>query len=148
MHQLTTVEQVHDDGSYLFTAEDRYGDPEEVVVVPCADGVEAWRNRCTHEDQRFDTGRGVPMRDGEIICPRHGSLFDACDGTVTTVKRPGPNSRGSTWPSATGRSFSSTTTTSSCMRAASTTTMTRARRRICSYRAIARFYGRFATLVA
>ena len=80
MHQLTTVEQVHDDGSYLFTAEDRHGDPEEVVVVPCADGVEAWRNRCTHEDQRFDTGQGVAMRDGELICPRHGSLFDACEG--------------------------------------------------------------------
>ncbi|WP_324663211.1 Rieske (2Fe-2S) protein [Haloarcula sediminis] len=80
MHQLTTVEQVHDDGSYLFTAEDPYGDPEEILVVPCEDGVEAWVNRCTHENQRFDTGRGVPMRDGEIICPRHGSLFDACGG--------------------------------------------------------------------
>lgn len=80
MHQLTTVEQVHDAGSYLFTAEDPYGEPEEILLVPCGDGVEAWVNRCTHEDQRFDTGRGVPMRDGEIICPRHGSLFDACGG--------------------------------------------------------------------
>jgi len=80
MHQLTTVEQVHEDGSYLFTAKDRHGDPEEVIVVPCEDGVEAWRNRCTHENQRFDTGDGVPMRDGELICPRHGSLFDACEG--------------------------------------------------------------------
>ena len=48
--------------------------------MPCEDGVEAWPNRCTHEDQRFDTGDGVPMRDGEILCPRHGSLFDACEG--------------------------------------------------------------------
>ena len=32
------------------------------------------------EDQRLDTGDGVPMREGAIICPRHGSLFDACDG--------------------------------------------------------------------
>ncbi|MFC6756157.1 MULTISPECIES: Rieske (2Fe-2S) protein [Haloarcula] len=80
MHQLTTVKAVHEDGSYLFTAKDPYGDPEEVIVVPCEDGVEAWVNRCTHEDQRFDTGQGVPMRDGEIICPRHGSLFDACPG--------------------------------------------------------------------
>lgn len=43
-------------------------------------GVAAWINRCTHEAQRFDTGRGVPMRDGEIVCPRHGSFFDACTG--------------------------------------------------------------------
>jgi len=80
MHQLTTVEQVHEDGSYLFTAAGPHGDPEEVIVVPCGDGVAAWVNRCTHEDQPFDTGQGVPMRDGEIICPRHGSLFDACEG--------------------------------------------------------------------
>ena len=56
------------------------GDLEEVVLVPCDDGVEAWVNRCTHEAQRFDTGRGVPMRGHQLICPRHGSLFDACDG--------------------------------------------------------------------
>jgi len=80
MHQLTTVETVNEEGSYLFTAEDPYGDPEELILVPCEDGVRAWVNRCTHEDQRFDTGRGVPMRDGEIIRPRHGSLFDACEG--------------------------------------------------------------------
>ncbi|MBV0923760.1 Rieske 2Fe-2S domain-containing protein [Halomicroarcula limicola] len=80
MQQLTTVEEVHESGSFRFTAEDPYGEPEEVVVVPCGEGVEAWVNRCTHEDQRFDTGRGVPMRDGQIICPRHGSMFDACEG--------------------------------------------------------------------
>jgi nitrite reductase/ring-hydroxylating ferredoxin subunit len=80
MQQLTTVEKVHEAGSYLFTASDPYDDLEEIVVVPCEDGVTAWINRCTHENQAFDTGRGVPMRDGEIICPRHGSLFDACEG--------------------------------------------------------------------
>ncbi|WP_135302072.1 Rieske (2Fe-2S) protein [Haloarcula amylovorans] len=80
MQQLTTVEEVHESGSFRFTAEDSYGEPEEVVVVPCGEGVEAWVNQCTHEDQRFDTGRGVPMRDGQMICPRHGSLFDACEG--------------------------------------------------------------------
>ena len=60
MHQLTTVETVHEEGSYLFTADDPHGNPEEVVLVPCEDGVSAWVNRCTHEDQRFDTGDGVP----------------------------------------------------------------------------------------
>jgi nitrite reductase/ring-hydroxylating ferredoxin subunit len=79
---LTTVDAVHEDGSFLFTVQDWNGDLQEAIVVPCEDdpGVEAWINRCTHESQRFDTGRGVPMRDGQIICPRHGSLFDACDG--------------------------------------------------------------------
>jgi len=96
---LTTVDAVHADGSFLFTATNAFDMEEEILLVPCrdtgdaiADGgtdagdatgasrVEAWINRCTHEAQRFDTGQGVPMRDGEIICPKHGSLFDACSG--------------------------------------------------------------------
>jgi len=90
--ELTTVDRVHDEGSVLFTATNSFDMDEEIIVVPCEDdnadggtsaggaGVAAWINRCTHEAQRFDTGRGVPMRDGEIICPKHGSLFDACSG--------------------------------------------------------------------
>lgn len=78
--RLTSVEQVREEGSFLFTVEDANGVADEVVLVPCEDGIEAWINRCTHEAQRFDTGRGVPMREGEIICPRHGSFFDACSG--------------------------------------------------------------------
>ena len=84
--RLTTVERVYEEGSYLFTATNSFDMEEEVIVVPCEDGpdadrsVAAWVNRCTHEAQRFDTGRGVPMRDGGIICPKHGSLFDACSG--------------------------------------------------------------------
>ena len=98
---LTTVEAVHEEGSFLFTATNSFDMDEEIIVVPCEDddaltdheavadggtsgdadgGVAAWINRCTHEAQRFDTGRGVPMRDGEIICPKHGSLFDSCSG--------------------------------------------------------------------
>lgn len=80
MHRLTAAETVQEGESFLFTARDAHGSLEEVVVVPCDDGVAAWLNRCTHENQRFDTGRGAPMRDGELICPRHGSLFDACSG--------------------------------------------------------------------
>jgi len=78
--KLTTVETVHEDGSWLFTVRDRFDAEEEVLLVPCEDGVEAWVNQCTHEAQRFDTGRGAPIRDGEIICPKHGSLFDTCSG--------------------------------------------------------------------
>ena len=84
--ELTTVDEMCDEGSFLFTATISFDMDEEIIVVPCEDGatggtgVAAWINRCTHEAQRFDTGRGVPMRDGEIICPRHGSLFDPCSG--------------------------------------------------------------------
>jgi len=92
--ELTTVEQVLEDRSYLFTASNSFDMAEEVIVVPCEDApadesdassddagpVRAWINRCTHEAQRFDRGQGVPMRGGEIVCPKHGSMFDACSG--------------------------------------------------------------------
>ena len=79
--ELTSVETVRTEGSWLFTATDAHGVDEEVLLVPCEDGVEAWVNRCTHEAQRFDTGGGAPIREGQLVCPKHGSLFDACDGT-------------------------------------------------------------------
>ena len=93
--ELTTVEHVREEGSFLFTATDTFDMEEEILVVPCEDGpgingsspdsdgnddVTAWINRCTHEAQRLDTGRGVSMREGQIVCPRHGSMFDACSG--------------------------------------------------------------------
>jgi len=81
--ELTTVAAVREQRSYVCTVRDNYGERDEVIVVPCEDGdaaVRAWINRCTHEAQRFDTGRGVAMRDGQMICPKHGSMFDACSG--------------------------------------------------------------------
>ncbi|WP_135830526.1 Rieske (2Fe-2S) protein [Halorussus halobius] len=82
--RLTAVETVRDEGSWLFTVRDQYGEPDEIILVPCEDDrdepVRAWVNRCTHEAQRFDRGFGAPMRDGEILCPKHGSMFDACSG--------------------------------------------------------------------
>ncbi|PSQ33242.1 (2Fe-2S)-binding protein [Halobacteriales archaeon SW_10_68_16] len=78
--RLTSVEDVAADPPYLFTVADARGDAEEVIVVPCEDGVEAWVNRCTHEAQRLERGHGASLRDGEIVCPKHGSLFDACAG--------------------------------------------------------------------
>ncbi|RQG87121.1 Rieske (2Fe-2S) protein [Natrarchaeobius halalkaliphilus] len=78
--RLTTVETIHEEGSWLCTVRDQHGTDEEVLLVPCGDGVEAWINRCTHESQRLDTGTGAAMRDGQIICPKHGSMFDSCTG--------------------------------------------------------------------
>ena len=79
---ITDIETVPERGSVLFTTEDRFTNETEVVLVPCDEdpGVEAWVNNCTHESQRLDRGDGAAMRDGELICPKHGSLFDACSG--------------------------------------------------------------------
>ncbi|MFP8951818.1 Rieske (2Fe-2S) protein [Natrialbaceae archaeon A-arb3/5] len=84
-YRLTSVETVKENGSWLFTVRDRHGTNEEVFLVPCdVNGrppVEAWVNRCTHERQRLHReGVGAVLRDGGIVCPRHGSVFDACSG--------------------------------------------------------------------
>ncbi|WP_435178851.1 Rieske (2Fe-2S) protein [Halorussus sp. AFM4] len=105
--RLTTTETVYEAGSWLFTVRDPYDERDEVILVPCEDdeepvrgddgarsdggaatgdgdptdrGVEAWVNRCTHEAQRLDRGFGAAIRDGQVVCPKHGSMFDACSG--------------------------------------------------------------------
>jgi nitrite reductase/ring-hydroxylating ferredoxin subunit len=78
--RVTTVEAVAADPPYLFTVTNARGESEEVILLPCDDGVEAWLNRCTHEFQRLERSHGTALRDGELVCPKHGSLFDACTG--------------------------------------------------------------------
>lgn len=51
--ELATLAEVHEERSWLFTATDAHGADEEVIVVPCGDGVEAWVNRCASCVQRF-----------------------------------------------------------------------------------------------
>ncbi|WP_178916183.1 Rieske 2Fe-2S domain-containing protein [Natronomonas gomsonensis] len=87
---LTAVEDVPENGSYLFTVEEADGGLEEVILVQLADGVSAWKNFCQHEtDQRLDRGRGAAMREGQIICPKHGSMFDAETGYCDNGKAAG-----------------------------------------------------------
>jgi len=79
---IADLDAVVEDGSYLFVVADPFTNEREAILVPCEEppGVRGWINSCPHQDQQLDTGRGVPMRDGEVVCPRHGSLFDACSG--------------------------------------------------------------------
>ena len=79
-YRLTDVETVQSEGSWLFTVRAN-NDDREVMLVPCEEGVEAWVNRCTHQDQRLHREDiGAVMRDGGVVCPKHGSVFDACSG--------------------------------------------------------------------
>lgn len=87
---LTPVDDVPENGSYRFTVEEADGGLEEVILVRLDDGVSAWKNFCQHEtDQRLDTGRGAAMRDGQIVCPKHGSMFDAESGYCDNGKAAG-----------------------------------------------------------
>jgi nitrite reductase/ring-hydroxylating ferredoxin subunit len=87
---LTSVDDVPEQGSYLFTVREPDGETEEVILVRFSDGVSAWKNFCQHEtDQRFDRGRGAATRDDGIICPKHGSIFDAESGYCDNGKAAG-----------------------------------------------------------
>jgi len=103
-YRLTTVETVRERGSWAFTA--REGDADrEVLLVPCADEpdggtadpgrpVRAWVNRCTHEDQRLHReGVGAVTREGAVVCPKHGSAFDACEGSCDNGEAAGTTLR-------------------------------------------------------
>lgn len=64
----------------------------EVRVVQCGarslavsnvDGtLYAIDNRCTHDDGPLGEGR---LRNGRVICPRHGAAFDAKTGRVLSL---------------------------------------------------------------
>ncbi|GAA0721275.1 nitrite reductase/ring-hydroxylating ferredoxin subunit [Halorubrum trapanicum] len=113
-YRLTTVETVREQGSWAFTA--REGDADrEVFLVPCADEsdgdagndvdgetngdddgqpVRAWINRCTHEDQRLHReGVGAVTRGGSVVCPKHGSAFDTCEGSCDNGEAAGTTLR-------------------------------------------------------
>ncbi len=85
-YRLTSVDTVREAKGWLFTARNNAGEELEILLVPCEDetmdtAVTAWINRCTHENQRlYREGIGAIMRDEGIICPKHGSIFDACSG--------------------------------------------------------------------
>ncbi len=88
---IAAVDEVPDIGSYLFTVKDAFTNEREAILVTCEEnpGVRAWLNNCPHEAQRLDRGNGAAMRDGEIICPKHGSMFDACSGDCDNGKAAG-----------------------------------------------------------
>lgn len=84
-YRLTSVDTVEEEGSWLFTGRTDRGEELEVLLIPCdapdRPPVEAWVNSCTHEAQRlYREGIGAVTRDGDIVCPKHGSVFDACSG--------------------------------------------------------------------
>jgi nitrite reductase/ring-hydroxylating ferredoxin subunit len=88
--RLAAVEDVPENGSYRFTVREATGTEQEVILVRLPDGVAAWKNFCLHEtDQRLDRGFGAAIRGGEIICPKHGSMFDACTGYCDNGKAAG-----------------------------------------------------------
>lgn len=76
---MTAADDVPDDTTLLVTLRDD-GEEVEFVLVRDANGdVRAWRNECQHwTDVSFDHGDGATVRDGELVCGKHGATFE-CD---------------------------------------------------------------------
>ena len=87
---VASTDEIPAVGSYLLTVREPDGSLEEVILLDLEDGVSAWKNYCQHEtDQRFDRGDGAVTRDDRIVCPKHGSMFDAETGYCDNGKAAG-----------------------------------------------------------
>jgi len=91
MERITTTDEVPEQGSFLFTVTESDGREEEVILIrDSEDEIAAWKNFCQHEiDQRLDRGNGAVTRDGGVICPKHGSIFDGSTGYCDNGKAAG-----------------------------------------------------------
>jgi nitrite reductase/ring-hydroxylating ferredoxin subunit len=79
--RITAADEVPSDGTLLFTA--RNGDgTEEVLLSRLSDGsVTAFVNSCPHwTDVRLDKGSGALVRNGELVCQKHGATFERDSG--------------------------------------------------------------------
>ena len=81
--RIVTVEEVPKDTTLLFTVREGF-DEKEVVLVRLNGEIAAWRNFCPHWiDVRLDSGSGAELRNGEIVCTRHGATFEPDSGYCT-----------------------------------------------------------------
>jgi nitrite reductase/ring-hydroxylating ferredoxin subunit len=81
--RIVAVDELPTDSTFLFTVRDGF-DLEEAILLRLADGVVALKNYCPHwTDVRLDSGSGAEMRDGEVVCTKHGATFEADTGYCT-----------------------------------------------------------------
>ncbi|MDG5776959.1 Rieske 2Fe-2S domain-containing protein [Haloarculaceae archaeon H-GB2-1] len=81
--RIVALSEVPTDGTLLFTVRDGF-DKSEAILTRLVDGVVAWKNYCPHwTDVRLDKGSGALVRDGEIVCQKHGATFQTDDGFCT-----------------------------------------------------------------
>ncbi len=81
--RIAPLSDVPTDSTLLFTVRDGF-DKEEAILLKLSDGVIALKNYCPHwTDVRLDSGDGATMRDGELVCTKHGATFERSTGNCT-----------------------------------------------------------------
>ena len=83
--RITDVAAVPEESTLLVTVEEREsGEQREAMLIRADAEVNGWFNYCQHwRDVSLDTGDGAMVRDGEIVCSRHGATFESDDGECT-----------------------------------------------------------------
>ena len=72
------------DSTVVFTAHGATRTEEAFLIEDHGGQVRAYANRCPHLiDVRLDRGAGARVRDGELLCQRHGATFDPLSGRCT-----------------------------------------------------------------
>jgi len=83
VERITSTEEVPEDGTAVFRVRNGVEDaPVDEAILTRTDGdVHAWINRCQHwTDVRLDDGDGATVRNGEILCEKHGAYFETDTG--------------------------------------------------------------------
>ena len=82
--RIADVSEVPADSTLLFTVRDGFDEREAVLTRTAAGKVTAYENYCQHwTDVRLDKGSGATKRDGELVCGKHGALFEDDSGACT-----------------------------------------------------------------
>ncbi|WP_135825515.1 Rieske (2Fe-2S) protein [Halorussus ruber] len=82
--RIADVSEVPDDSTLLFTVRDGFDDREAILTKTDEGEVTAFENYCQHwTDVRLDRGSGATKRDGELVCGKHGALFEEDSGCCT-----------------------------------------------------------------
>lgn len=79
--RIAAADDVPEDGTLLFTVSEG-GDRTEAILTRLDDGaIVAFSNYCPHwTDVRLDKGSGALVRNGELVCQKHGATFERDSG--------------------------------------------------------------------
>ncbi len=77
---IAELEDIPEKSSYVVVTENE-GVEKEVVFVRVENQLYAFENHCIHwTDVKLDRGSGAEIRDNEIICKKHGAMFELDNG--------------------------------------------------------------------
>ncbi|WP_311173028.1 Rieske (2Fe-2S) protein [Halobellus ordinarius] len=80
--RIVAAEEVTADGTVVFTAKGGFETTEGILTRLDDGSIVAYTNYCPHwRDVRLDKGSSALVRNGEIVCGKHGASFAKDSGT-------------------------------------------------------------------